>query len=163
MTSSRILNALADYLRPLVEQAGGSFELSGEPQSTLSLLRGAPGTWRCILQWQREQRVSTHSAAMRMTFLVIVQHNAGLPLAARADLAGPRAGDSALLERMESVIAWVRSCHLQDERIDGQLPINPQSIAYLTDDQFPGRQVYAEFNVAYGMDGITRVPVTFEP
>jgi len=162
VTSSRILNALASYLRPLVEQQAGSFELSGEPQSTLDLLRGAPGTWRCILQWQREDRISTHSAAMRMTFLVIVQHNAGLPHATRADVAGSRAGDPALLHRMEQVIAWVRACELKSPAIDTQLPINPQAIGYLAAEEFPGRQVYAEFPIVYGMSGITRVPVAVE-
>jgi DNA-binding transcriptional LysR family regulator len=157
MTSARILRALYAYLQPLCAAAQGDCELSGTPQHTLSLLRAGPSRWRLIIQWQNERQVS-QSSASTLTFIIVVQQAKGLAALPGADVANDRAGDPALLERLEQAITWVRAAKLKHPQIDPR-DMNPKAAQFIVDPESPTRQAMAEFSLVYGRDAVEDVTV----
>jgi hypothetical protein len=158
MTSDRIFNALAAYLKPKVEAEGGTFSPSETVAETLAFLGQSPGRWRCILQWQREDDTPNRNE-LQMKFLVIVQQGKGLPAQAGADVAKARAGDKSLLQRFNETAAWVRAACFTNQDIRRE-PIKQHNAQWVTDPAFPTRQISGEFSVFYGPSPVTLQALT---
>lgn len=184
MTSERILNAVAAFLRPKVEAAGGVFALSETVDNTLSLLSGSAGRFRVILQWQRESGDEPRGQRT-MTMLIIVQHggqNLGVKpgdavtvsrpsalSATTADSDGPLTVDSTtasldnapLMMCCTRVCQWARSIRFLNADIDQQFPqMKPGTGYWLNDPKFTTRQIAHEFMVKFGMEAVTLENVT---
>lgn len=182
MTSERLLNAIAAYLRPKVVAAGGVFELSADVANTLSLLATSAGRLRVVLQWQRESKTENR-AEREMTFLVIVQHGIstlginsgdGVSVTRPASLSGSTADDAhltadaspasfnnaPLLMRCTQVCAWVRALIFSNTEITRRFPACEAGNAYwLNDASFPTKQIAHEFAVRFTGDIVTAVEV----
>ena len=148
MTAATILNSLAAYLQPIIEAEKGVFEPSGTVEDTLAKLQQAPGRWRCILQWQREDDLGVSKAVTSMTILVIVQQARGLAIAKGKDVSTNRAGDPSILDRAEFVRDLVRGARFVHDQLDkGFLG---KASYWLVDPKFPTRQLAMEFTISYG-------------
>lgn len=162
MTSERILNAVAAFLRTKVEAAGGVFAVSETVANTLSLLSGSPGRWRVILQYQRGEPGGARGVR-KMTMLIIVQHG-GQNLAVHSGdaVSVKRVGDEeALLQRCTQVCKWARSINFKNQDIAQDWPQMQQGADYwLNDPSFPTRQIAHEFTVNFAQDGVTTEEVT---
>lgn len=154
MNAPRILTSLDAHLRPLIEAQGGTLEICGTVEDTLARLAQAPGKWRVILQWQREEALGSTRTAVELRFLAIVQQGRGLSIDAGADVHKNRATDPALLARMNHVRSLIRAVRWQHPEIDG---VGPQlrSTQWLTDPGLPTRQITIEFSLQMGLDSIT--------
>lgn len=157
MTAERILNAVAAFLRPKVEAAGGVFALSETVARTLSLLSQGPGKWRVILQYQRGAATGNRGERV-MTMLIIVQ---------AAQTLGVQPGDAvsvaddALMQRCTQVCAWARSMRFTNQDMQQQWPQMEMGADYwLNDPSFPTRQIAHEFMVRYAQSGVTTEEVT---
>jgi len=154
MNASTIFASLEAHLRPLIAAQGGTLEICGTVEDTLARLAQAPGKWRVILQWQREEALGSTRTAVELRFLAIVQQAKGMGIDAGADMHKERAGDPALLTRMELVRNLIRAVRWQHPEIDGTGP-QLRSTTWLTDPRFPTRQVNIEFSLQIGLDSIT--------
>jgi len=172
MTSERILNAIAAKLRPKVTAAGGVFDLSADVASTLSLLGGSAGRFRVILQWQRETRTENRGER-EMTFLVIVQQGIstlgvnpgdGVSVSRPASLLESTSADSTtsslnnapLLQRCTQICAWVRALKFSNADVQQHMPACVPGNAYwLTDPNFPTKQIAHEFSVRFANESTT--------
>ena len=183
MTSERILNAIAAYLRPQVEDAGGVFALSETVANTLALLSGSPGRFRVILQWQQENPTGNRGEE-EMTFLVIVQHggqnlgvNPGDAItvtrpsaleATTADSDAPTAdsdranlNNAPLMQRCTQIYKLVRAIKFTNQDIQQQMPqCVPHRAYWLNDTSFPTRQSAQEFKVLFANDATSSTNVT---
>lgn len=184
MTSERIINAVAGFLRPKVETAGGVFSLSETVAHTLSLLSGSAGRFRIILQWQRESGDEPRGQRT-MTMLIIVQHggqnlsiNPGDAItvsrpsslsATTVDSDGPLTVDSdtaslnnaPLMQRCTQVCQWARSIRFVNADIQQQWPqMKPGASYWLNDASLHTKQIAHEFMVQFGMDAVTLENVT---
>ncbi len=184
MTSERLLNAIAAFLRTKVEDAGGVFSLSETVANTLSLLGGSAGRFRVILQWQQEQPTGNRGEE-EMTFLVIVQQggpnlgvNPGDAItvsrpsalsALTADSDGPLTVDSdrsnlnnaPLMQRCTQFYKALRSLKFTNPDINQQMPHCAPGRAYwLNDSSLPTRQIAKEFKVRFANDATTAETLT---
>lgn len=169
MTSERILNAIAAYLRPKVTTAGGVFDLSADVASTLSLLGTSAGRFRVVLQWQRE-RGTENRGEREMTFLVIVQQGvstlginpgdgvsvsrpASMLDTTRADSTTSSLNNAPLLQRCTQVHAWVRAVKFSNADVRQQMPVcEPGNGYWLSDPNFPTKQIAQEFTVRFASE-----------
>ncbi len=158
MTSDRLFNALAAYLEPKVKAARGVFAPAETVAETLAMLAQGPGQWRCILQWQREEPTGNRGE-MEMRFLVIVQQAKGLGVMPGADMMTDRAGDDPLLKRANKVWRWMRAITFDNADID-RTPVAQGKTQWLTDPNFPTRQISAEFGIRYGLEPVELVHLT---
>ena len=184
MTSERLLNAIAGFLRPKVESAGGEFALSETVANTLSLLGGSPGRFRVILQWQQEQPTGNRGEE-EMTFLVIIQQggqNLGIKpgdaitiqrpsglSALTADSDGPLTVDTdraslnnaPLMQRCTQFHKALRSLKFTNADINQQMPHCAPGRAYwLNDPSFTTRQIAKEFKVRFANDATAAETIT---
>jgi hypothetical protein len=184
MTSERIINAVAAFLKTKVEAAGGVFSLSETVANTISLLSGSAGRFRVILQWQRESGDEPRGQRT-MTMLIIVQQggqnlsvNPGDAITVTrpsslstttADDDGPLTADSptaslanaALMQRCTQVCQWARSIRFLNPDIQQSFPqMKPGSSYWLNDASFPTKQIAHEFMVQFAMDALTLENVT---
>lgn len=153
MTAILILKALHGHLKPLIEEAGGTLEVSGAPEDTLAKLGHGPQRWRVILQWQSEAREGS-TKALRGKFLIVVQQAIGLGMAKGTDIWDERAGDMALLARMHQVIRWVIAARPDHPMIDCNSWDFPEAVNFLTDPESKtaARSMMAEFSARYGIE-----------
>lgn len=158
MTAATILNSLAAYLQPVIEAEKGIFEASGTVEDTLAKLQQAPGRWRVILQWQREDDLGQNKAVTNMTILVVIQQSRGLAIAKGADVAGSRAGDPSILDRAEFIRDLVRGARFVHPQIDANGFLGKGSY-WLVDPRFPTRQKAMEFTLTYGRGPTTLLEV----
>jgi len=163
MTAERLLNAIAAYLRPLVEAEGGVFALSATVDETLSLLAHSAGRFRVVLQWQQERQGGCRGAR-EMTVLVIVQMGSGVPSAAPGDLlsvqrlsGGGAYTDASLMRRASEVCAWVLGIHFPAHAdVSQDWPVmQPGRYYWLHDRNVPTVQRAHEFTIAYAQDVVT--------
>lgn len=151
MTSERIFQALADRLSLLVREDRGVFTPSQTVEETMSLLSQAPGSWRCILQWQREDPTGERGE-MRMKVLLIVQAARGLDVRTGAD-AMP------LLARFNKAAAWIRAVYFDNTDIARE-PWQQGATQWLVSPDFPTRQISGEFSLRYGLSAVDLVKLT---
>jgi hypothetical protein len=154
MNAPRILTSLDAHLRPLIAAQGGTLEICGTIEDTLARLAQAPGKWRVILQWQREEALGSTRTAVELRFLAIVQQAKGMSIDAGADMHKERAGDPALLARVNLIRDLIRAVRWQHPEIDGTGP-QLRATTWLTDPRLPTRQVSIEFSLQMGLDSIT--------
>lgn len=172
MTSERIINAVAGFLRTKVEAAGGVFALSETVAHTLSLLSGGAGRFRVIVQWQREAATGNRGER-EMTFLVIVQQGistlgvnpgdgvsvqrpAGMLESTTADSTTSGLNNAPLMQRCTQVCAWTRSIKFSNADVQQQMPACVPGNAYwLNDPSFPTKQIAHEFTVRFANDSTT--------
>lgn len=159
MTSDRIFNALAAHLASQAQAARGIFARSETVAETMGMLAAAPLSWRCILQWQREDDMSHARGVMRVRFLVIVQQAKGLGIDKGADVTVSTDGRDALLKRFHQVAGWVRGIRFTNEDCDQQ-PMALLSAYWLADPTFPTRQIAGEFATSYGLDPVPLTNIT---
>lgn len=184
MTSERILNAVAAFLRPKVLAAGGVFALSESVANTLSLLSGGAGRFRVIVQFQREAPLGDARGGRVLTLLIIVQHggqnlsvNPGDAVtvvrpaslsATTADSDAPTSdsetaslNNAALMQRCSQVCQWARSIRFLNADIMQEWPqMKPGASYWLNDPSFPTRQIAHEFMVGFSLDSVTVENVT---
>lgn len=149
MTSDRIFNALADYLSPLVTKAGGSFSPSETVAETLSLLATGPATFRCILQWQRDDDTRTRGE-LGAKVLLIIQQGKSLNIAKGADAT---VGRDSVLARFNMAARWMRAVRFLNPDISKE-PMKQMSTYWMHDPSIPTRQICGEFSVNYGPDAV---------
>lgn len=172
MTSERILNAIATFLRTKVQAAGGVFDLSVDVAHTLSLLGGSAGRFRVILQWQREA-ATENRGEREMTFLVITQQGistlgvnpgdgvsvsrpAGMLDSTTADSTTSSLNNAPLLQRSTAVQAWVRAIKFSNADVQQHMPVcRPGNAYWLNDPNFPTKQIAAEFSVRFANETTT--------
>lgn len=159
MTSDRIFNAIAGYLSPKVVADKGVFAVSETVAETMGMLAASPASWRCILQWQREDDVSGARGVMQAKFLVIVQQAKGLQIDKGADVTVSSAGKDALLKRFNTVAGWVRGLRFPNADTEQQ-PMKLLAAYWLNDPTFPTRQISGEFATSYGLDAVELTNVT---
>ena len=152
------MRTIGAYLQPLVEAEGGIFALSGTVEDTLAMLSQAPGRWRCLCQWQREQAQGSTKTAVQATFLFIVQQAKGLHVNPGFDVQNKRADDPALLDRANFVMQAMRACRISHSQID-PAGFMLGSRYWLADPRFPTRQIAMEFTLLYGLDAKALVSV----
>lgn len=158
MTSDRIFNALAAHLEPKVVAAGGVFAPSETVAETLALLGLTPTSWRCILQWQRDDDTANRGES-RAKFLLIVQQGKTLSVVKGADVATGQAGRDAILKRFNAASAWLRAVQFSNPDVSKE-PMKQGSAYWLNDPTIPTRQIAGEFMVAYGLDAVDLEGVT---
>lgn len=180
MTSDRIFAALAAYLEPRVKAAGGVFSPSDTVDATLGLLAQAPTSWRCILQWQREDPTKARHE-MRLVLLLIVQQGRGLAASPGAGLTLPaHPAQPSLLQRFNTTAAWLRAIVFTDPDIE-KAPIAQGPARWITFPAEPAspyglqaawlaqppathtRQIGAEFSLAYGLAPLRPHPLQATP
>lgn len=183
MTSERIINAIAAYLRTKTEAQGGVFALSDTVANTISLLSGSPGRFRVILQWQREAATGNRGER-EMTFLVIVQQggqnlsiNPGdaITVSRPSALAGTTADSDAptadsdrsnlnnapLMQRCTQVCGWVRAIKFSNPDVQQQMPVCvPGAANWMHDPSFPTRQIAHEFAIRFTNEPTTQEVIT---
>lgn len=157
MTSDRIFNALADYLLPLVTKAGGVFSPSETVAETLSLLATGPTTFRCILQWQRDDDTRTRGE-LGAKFLLIIQQGKSLNIAKGADAT---VGRDSLLVRFNKAAQWMRAVRFMNDDISSE-PMKQLSAYWMHDPSIPTRQIAGEFMVNYGQEAVDIVNLTIK-
>lgn len=160
MTSDRIFAGLAAYLEPRVKAAGGVFSPSDTVDATLGLLAQAPTSWRCILQWQREDDTPNRNE-MRARFLLIIQQGKGLSVntADGLTLFGASAPQPPLLQRFNTAAAWLRAVVFANTDVRQQ-PIKQINAQWLNDPTFPTRQISGEFEIFYALQPVPLAPLT---
>ena len=167
MTSERILNALATFLRTKTVAAGGVLALSETVANTLAMLgTGMPGSFRVILQWQREAGTGNRGER-EMTFLVIVQQGGQNLSINPGDVvsvtrpAGADDNNAALLQRCTQVCAWVRAIKFSNADVQQHMPVCvPGTASWVHDPSFPTRQIAHEFAVRFANEPTTQETIT---
>jgi hypothetical protein len=177
MTSERILNAVATYLRTKVTAEGGMLDLSDSVDSTLRLLGTSAGRFRVIVQWQREAPMGEARGGRTLTMLVIVQQGKDLSInpgdavsvsrpasmlqTTLADSTTSSLNNAPLMQRNTQVRTWCRAIKFSNADIAQQWPaMQPGASYWLNDPNIPTRQIANEFTVAFGESAVTTESVT---
>ncbi len=178
MTSERLINAIAGFLRPKVEAAGGVFALSETVAHTLGLLSGGAGKFRVILQWQREAATGNRGER-EMIFLVIVQQGVTLGVnpgdavtvqrpasmleTTQADSSTSSLNNAPLMQRCTEVCRWTRSIKFSNADLQQWMPsCVPGNAYWLNDPSFPTKQIAHEFAIRFANDSTASEAVNVE-
>lgn len=112
MNAAGLLRALEAFLRPRVEQAGGRLDVSATPDELLGLLGTGPNRWRLILQFASYGQADEagFGALQRLGINAVVQAGRA---PGETEAHRDRGGEPPLLERVDSVIGWMRQARFR--------------------------------------------------
>jgi hypothetical protein len=158
MTAATVLNSLAAYLKPLIQNAGGTLEPSGTLEDTLAKLAIAPNGWRCVLQWNGEKDLGISRNVTELSILAIIQQPRGLTIDAGLSVSTGTGTQPSLLDRVEFVCDLVRGATFVHDQL--QRRFTGRGRKWLQDPLFPTRQIMCEFAMEMGRSATVCQQVT---